>query len=67
MHGRRTFGAFVDSKSSVDVHGRKVLVLASITYHECAAPLRCPLPPRGLPPFRKGEPSALFRQPTLAP
>ena len=41
VHGRSSFGAFVDNKSSCTLNcGRKCLVLPSITYNELLGPVR---------------------------
>ena len=41
VHGRSSFGAFVDKKSSCTLGcGRKCLVLPSITYNELLGPVR---------------------------
>ena len=40
VHGRSSFGAFVDKNFSVAPNGQKCLVLPSITYDELLGPVR---------------------------
>ena len=40
VHGRSSFGAFVDKNCSVMLNGQKCLVLPSITYDELLGPVR---------------------------
>ena len=40
VHGRSSFGAFVDKNCSVMLNGQKCLVLPFITYDELLGPVR---------------------------